>query len=267
MVSLVNKLVRIEQLRVAYKQGRAWVPVLAGVDLLLEPGQTCAIIGPSGCGKSTLLYMLAGLFHCGEVEVSGRVNCPERNRVALILQDYGLLPWKTVWDNTSLGLTIRGAAAQEIRAVVTQILTELGLWELRSRFPAQLSGGQRQRVAIARALAINPELLLMDEPFSSLDALTRESLQETLLAIWQKTKMSLILVTHNIEEAVLLGQRVLIMSPGPARILYVLENKAVGEPGYRKQRAYFTRCLEVRELLEQGMRPGQAGCREALSVP
>jgi len=250
---LADKLVQIEQLRVAYKRNGFRVPALDGVDLSLEQGQTCTVIGPSGCGKSTLLFVLAGLFTHDEVEVSGRALYPDRRRVALILQDYGLLPWKTVWDNAALGLTIRGAARQEKQIVVAQILKELGLWELKDRFPAQLSGGQRQRVAIARAMAIRPELLLMDEPLSSLDALTREVLQESLLAIWKKTRMSLILVTHSIEEAVLLGQQVLVMSPGPAHILYVLENGSVGDPGFRKQPTYFEQCLKVRKLLERGV--------------
>jgi len=250
---LANDLVNIEKLQVSYRKSGSLVPALENVDLYLEQGQTCTVIGPSGCGKSTLLFILAGLFTDAEVEVRGRVLCPEKHRMALILQDYGLLPWKTVWDNAMLGLNIRGMSNEAKKGGLVKILQDLGIWEFKDRFPAQLSGGQRQRVAIARALALEPELLLMDEPLSSLDALTREALQELLLDICRKTKMSLILVTHNIEEAVLLGRQVLVMSPGPGRILNVLENSSAGNIGYRNQQAYFERCLKIRKILERGI--------------
>ena len=156
--------------------------------------ETPAIIGPSGSGKSTLLYILAGLLKQtrGEVRLNGELLQPKRRETALILQDYGLLPWKTAMQNTSLGLEIRGVPREECFQAVKEAMTELGIWEFRNHYPAQLSGGQRQRVAIARSLTLKHDLLLMDEPFSALDALTREGLQNTLLDFWKKKRATMI---------------------------------------------------------------------------
>ena len=183
-------MVLIENLVVTYKTPSANVEALGGVSFRVATGEICAIIGPSGCGKSTLLYVLAGLLpHFeGRVMVDGEPVRPGRRKTALILQDYGLLPWKNVFENVALGLEIRGVAHAERKEKVTALLRELDLYEVRQLYPGQLSGGQRQRVAIARVLALNPDLLLMDEPFSSLDALTREALQESLLEIWRRSR-------------------------------------------------------------------------------
>jgi len=187
--------------------------VLNEISLAIERGELVTLLGPSGCGKSTLLFVLAGLFTHGEVEVSGRVLCPDKRRVALILQDYGLLPWKTVWDNAALGLTIRGAAGQEKQMVVGQLLKELGLWELRERFPAQLSGGQRQRVAIARCLAMDPEIMLLDEPTSALDpAMTNEVLSIVKKLVGRG--LTMLIVTHEMSFAQEVASRVLFIEDG-----------------------------------------------------
>ncbi|TEB09876.1 ABC transporter ATP-binding protein [Pelotomaculum propionicicum] len=247
-------MLKIEDLEVTYKNKISFL-ALQGVSFTLEEGHTCAIIGPSGCGKSTLLYVLAGLLEHsgGQVLINGETVRPKRRETALILQDYGLLPWKTAQENTSLGLEIRGVPSEEKRALVEEAMQELGIWEFRDNYPAQLSGGQRQRVAIARSLTLKPDLFLMDEPFSSLDALTREGLQNTLLEFWQKRRASMVLVTHNIEEAVFLGQRILIFSGSPGRILHVIENKEMGEQGYRNQQLFYQRCSRVREVIEKGV--------------
>jgi ABC-type nitrate/sulfonate/bicarbonate transport system ATPase subunit len=247
-------MVEVKGLEAAYMHKNVRIPALREVDFTLERGKTCAIIGPSGSGKSTLLYILAGLLKQtrGEVRLNGELLQPKRRETALILQDYGLLPWKTAMQNTSLGLEIRGVPREECFQAVKEAMTELGIWEFRNHYPAQLSGGQRQRVAIARSLTLKPDLLLMDEPFSSLDALTREGLQNTLLDFWKKKRATMILVTHSIEEAVFLGQRILIFSAGPGRILHIIANEEMGNSSYRTKPLFYERCSHVRKILGGG---------------
>ncbi|MFQ5912783.1 MAG: ABC transporter ATP-binding protein [Nitrospinota bacterium] len=225
--------------------------VLDDVSLAVPTGGSMAVIGPSGCGKTTLLYNLAGLRrpNSGRVRIGGSEIRGPREKTAVILQHYGLFPWKTVYENAALGLRIRGAPADERRRRVEPILEELGIAELRDRYPRQVSGGQRQRVAIARALALDPDLLIMDEPFSSLDALTREAHQYLLLSLWSEKGVTLVLVSHSIEEAAFLGQEVLIFSERPARVRCVLSNPAIGSEDYRSQPAYQQLCTELRDLL------------------
>jgi len=248
--------VDITRLSVSYRRDRETVPALADVSLHLDPGTTCAVIGPSGCGKSTLLYVLAGLHPPTDGRVLVNGGTPRRRQTAIILQDYGLLPWKTVWHNTVLGLVIRRASRARIRAAGERVLKEMGLWEMRDRYPATLSGGQRQRVAIARSLAVRPDLLLMDEPFSSLDALTREALQETLLDVLQDGSLTLVLVTHNIEEAAYLGRRIAVLTPHPGRLFTVLENRSAGSRDYRKTDEFYRLCRNLRSCLEDACRTG-----------
>lgn len=247
-------MIRVSGLEAAYENNNARVLALSNVSFELARGQTCAIIGPSGCGKSTLLYILAGLLRhtAGEVTINGEPVRPKRKETALILQDYGLLPWKTALQNTCLGLEIRGHSKKEALKSAEEAMTDLGIWEFRNHYPAQLSGGQRQRVAIARSLTLRPDLFLMDEPFSSLDALTRENLQYTLLDFWKRKKASLVLVTHNIEEAVFLGQKILIFTAGPGRILEIVDNSDMGDAGYRTKALFYDRCSKVRGIIERG---------------
>jgi len=220
----------IEALQVSYVQNNQSTPALRDVTLALPLGSIGVLIGPSGCGKSTLLSVLANLNqnYQGTVLINGQT--PEESDVtALILQEYGLLPWKTVGDNVKLGLQIRGLAKHEVVLRTEQILQRLGLFDLRKRYPVQLSGGQRQRVAIARSLVLEPELLLMDEPFSSLDALTREEMQDFLLELWQETSLTILLITHNIEEAVFLGHKIFVMSECPGTIIKEYTNPLAGD--------------------------------------
>ena len=269
-------MVEARDLAVTYRLRQGELDALTGATFSLARGETCAVIGPSGCGKSTLLYVLAGLLRpsSGEVFVDGEPVRPKRLKTAIILQDYGLFPWMTVERNAGLGLRLRGVTARREREVAESILVDLGLWEYRHHYPAQLSGGQRQRVAVARALALEPDLLLMDEPFSSLDALTRESLQETVLDIWRKTGLTVILVTHGIEEAVFMGRRVLVMSPRPGRIVHAIENSRAGSAEYRGDPAFHRLCTEVRSLLpsgrqgeEQNQDPGRAARARLEAAP
>lgn len=246
-----KNMVEVNGLSVVYRQGKQEVPALRDVSFAISRGSTCALIGPSGCGKSTLLYVLSGLLesYSGRVLVDGAPVAPLRRETALILQDYGLLPWKKVYDNVGLGLEIRGVTGKERSTRIERVLTEVGLWEMRDRYPSQLSGGQRQRIGIARALALDPDLLLMDEPFSSLDALTRENLQRQLLDIWKRKRMTVVLVTHSIEEAVFLGQKIIVLSGHPGRVLSIVENPRMGEAGYHKTSAFHALTTELREKL------------------
>lgn len=224
--------------------------VLNGLSFSLAPGETLSVIGPSGCGKTTLLYILAGLMHPSSGEVSIGSDPDGHTEISFILQDFGLFPWKTAAENVALGLKVRKVSHAEQRRITGELLQEMGIPKLGERYPVQLSGGQKQRVAIARALATRPDLLLMDEPFSSLDALTREHLQSTILQTWSRRSITYVLVTHSVEEAVFLGSRILVLSDRPARVKADLVNEGFGSPEFRVQEAFFERVREVRRAME-----------------
>lgn len=196
-------------------------PVFSGVDLRVAPGGTAAVIGPSGAGKTTLLSLACGLLapSAGSVTLDGVPVAAGDRRIGWVPQDYGLLPWLTARGNVELGLRPLGLAAGERGEIARGALAALGLAAEADRWPGRLSGGERQRVALARAFARDPEVLLLDEPFSSLDALTREALQETLLGLLSRQAVRTLLVTHSIEEAVFLGTSVFILAgAGTARL-------------------------------------------------
>lgn len=225
--------------------------VLDGLSFELPAGETLAVVGPSGCGKSTLLYLLAGLDKAdrGTVSTGGRDG--KTGNISFILQDYGLFPWKTVAENLSLPLELRGEGRARRREAVAAMLDELGLSGLGPRYPVQLSGGQRQRVAIGRALITDPDILLMDEPFSSLDALTREHLQRTVLSLWRRRRPTCVLVTHNVPEAVFLGRRVMVLAGRPARKTLWLDNPRFGEEGaaFEETRRVYAALSETKDCL------------------
>ncbi len=231
----------------------------------VKRGETWAIIGPSGCGKSTLLYLIAGLRRPvnGEIRVDHQLIIRPRPQTGLILQDYGLLPWATVWDNAVLGLDIRrfyGPDGKHTPADesfndraerVDYWLDRLGIRHIARRYPGQISGGQRQRTAIARTLALNPDLLLMDEPFGALDALTREDLQRLTLELQAERNLTTLIVTHNIDEAVFMGRKILLLSHPPTVEPLIVENPLAGSLGYRQQAEFFERCNGLRQMLEE----------------
>jgi ABC-type nitrate/sulfonate/bicarbonate transport system ATPase subunit len=193
---------------------------LAAIDLTIAEGQFVCLIGASGCGKSTLLRIIAGFEEptSGEVLVRGKqITGPASDR-GMVFQDYALFPWMTVRENISFGPRQRKISSEEIQTTTDKFLKLVGLERFADRFPSQLSGGMKQRVSIARVLANNANILLMDEPFGALDAHTREQLQRELQQIWVRTGVTAIFVTHSVEEAVLLADRVLVMSAGPGRI-------------------------------------------------
>lgn len=222
---------------------------LRHIDLDLGRNQTCAIIGPSGCGKTTLLYAMAGLLapSSGSVLINGAEVNSIRKETGVILQNGGLLPWKTARENVALGLISRRMDPDVIRGKVTGMLEELGILEHQDKFPSQLSGGQKQRIAIARTLVLEPDLLLMDEASSALDAINRELIQNLLLRLYWKHPTTMVLVTHSIEEAVFLGQTIVIMEQGAIR--HRLENPYFGEEKIRTRSEYFDLCREVRGWL------------------
>ncbi len=228
-------------------------------------GQSWAVIGPSGCGKSTLLYLLAGLIHPveGTVAVDGLPLQRPRPKTGLVLQDHGLMPWATVADNARLGLKIwrfygpddRHAPADvrldpdQAEETVQYWLTRLGIADLQHKFPAHLSRGQRQRTAIARTLVLKPDLLLLDEPFSALDAPTRDDLRRVMADLRTEWGLTRIIVTHDIEEAVLMGEHILALTGNGNHHPQIIENPGVWEPGYRAQPAFTDQCDRLRTLL------------------
>jgi nitrate ABC transporter ATP-binding subunit len=200
--------------------GDGEVEALAPVDLTIHQGEFVCMIGASGCGKSTLLRIIAGFEEptTGEVSIDGKAIAGPGSDRGMVFQDYALFPWMTVRENISFGPRQRQLPRQEIESTTDEFVRMVGLKRFADRYPNQLSGGMKQRVAIARVLANNANILLMDEPFGALDALTREQLQHELLQIWTRTGVTTIFVTHSVEEAVLLADRVLVMSAGPGRI-------------------------------------------------
>lgn len=196
-------------------------PALADINLTLGSGELLVVLGPSGCGKTTLLNLIAGFvpYQHGSITLEGQqVTGPGAER-GVVFQNEGLLPWRNVQDNVALGLQLAGVDKAQRRQAAAQMLKKVGLEGAEKRFIWQLSGGQRQRVGIARALAANPQLLLLDEPFGALDAFTREQMQTLLLKLWHETGKQVLLITHDIEEAIFMATELVLLSPGPGRVV------------------------------------------------
>ena len=246
-------MVKVDKLCFLYHPER---PIFLNFSWNIAPGERWSVIGPSGCGKTTLLYLLAGLYlpTSGEINIDGVPLQKPRMSTGLILQDYGLLPWATASDNISVGLKIRRFDKRKVTKITQEWLSRLDIDAVSKRYPAELSGGQRQRVAIARTLALEPDLLLMDEPFASLDALTREDLQDLTIRLWDKLSSIIVLVTHNIEEAVLLGKRIIVLKHPPNTEPVIIENPDSGHHDYRNTPKFFEMCQQLRELLEPSVR-------------
>lgn len=204
----------------AYATPRGSLLAVEGVSLTVAQGEFVCIVGPSGCGKSTLLRLLAGLLmpDLGQVYLQGRPLKGPTRAIGVVFQKANLMPWRTVFDNVLLPLQVQGMPAAEARVRVEQVLRLVDLSAFAYSYPSALSGGMEQRVAIARALAPDPQILLLDEPFGALDALTREKLNLELLRIWEANRKTVVMVTHDIREAVFLGDRVVVLTPRPGRV-------------------------------------------------
>ncbi len=207
------------------KNGQGTVRTLEDISLNIENSEFICILGPSGCGKTTLLRIIAGLEHpdTGTVNIDGTMIDRPNQKLGMIFQDYSLYPWRTVHENIAFGLELNHVPKDRQEQIVKKYLTLAGLTEFGAHYPYELSGGMRQRVAVVRALAVEPTVLLMDEPFGALDAQTRNMLQHELLDIWQKTKKTILFVTHSVDEAVFLADRIVVLTPRPGRICDIIK--------------------------------------------
>lgn len=255
-------MITIDDLTFAYS---GQPPIFQDFSLHVDRGAALSIIGPSGCGKTTLLYLLAGLRHpqSGSIMIDHKPITRPRPRSGLVLQDHGLLPWQTVRENARLGLTIWGFYGSDGRHApadeqlvpnqadqrVDGWLKKLGIEGLRDQYPLQLSRGQRQRTAIARTLAMKPDLLLMDEPFSALDAPTREDLQNFIITLHDKSDLTYIIVTHDIEVAVVMGQKILVLQKSANQEAQIMDNACAGFSDGRMQGKFQQKCEDLRNLL------------------
>lgn len=238
--------IRIENVAKTFMGRRGNVHALEAMNFEVPAGQFVSILGPSGCGKSTLLRIVAGLTSpdpAGSVEVLGAKHRGVPEDVGVVFQTHNMLPWETVERNLRLAAEVRGLPRDEIEARVTQMLEVLGLSGFRTAYPHELSGGMRQRAALGQILVLRPQLLLLDEPFGALDALTRDQLNVELLRLWQELRKTVLLVTHSIAEAVFLSDRVLVMSGRPGRVLedIAIEMPRPRDPRKTKQAVEFGR--------------------------
>ncbi len=244
-----------------FRQGAT--AALETCSLEVRARELLCILGPSGSGKTTLLRIIDGLLRpdSGRVLIGGTEVTAPRPDVAMVFQHFGLLPWKTVYDNVAYGLRVQGRPEPEVRRVVPRYIEAVGLTGFEASYPYQLSGGMQQRVGLARALAVDPAVLLMDEPFGSLDAQTRELMQEELLRIWRSHPKTLVFVTHSIDEAIVLGDRIALMTHRPGRIREIVDVD-IARPRDPEAVRLSPRYLELRSYVWQRLR-SEVGARGA----
>jgi len=245
-------MIKISNLSVCYKNVDQFVKVIENANLTVKKGEICAIIGPSGGGKSTLLKVLAGIIvdYSGEVLIDGIAVDPKTHRIGLIPQNYGLVKWKTVEQNIFLSAKIKDGKNKIDMDFYGKLLKELKLKDFVKRYPSQLSGGQMQRVSMARALLLKPNVLLMDESFSALDAMTREDVQKMFLEVWDAHKVTTILVTHDIKEAIYLAKDIAVISSSPGKIVEVISNPLFGKVNREVDLEYININNKLRKILK-----------------
>ncbi len=260
-MNLNTAMIQVEAISFAYAQADPLKPpIFQNFNWQIGRGEAWAILGPSGCGKTTFLYLLAGLLFpsAGRILIDSQPLTRPRPRSGLILQEYGLLPWATVRQNVEIGWRIRTFYGPDGKhapsdplptASVEHWFERLGLTAVCDQYPGQISGGQRQRTAIARTLVLQPDLLLMDEPFSSLDAPTRTDLQNLTLELLTEQQLTLIIVTHSIEEAATLGQNILLLNQPPNEHTGIISNPGAIRPGHRDTQDYLYLCRELRQRM------------------
>jgi len=241
-----------------FPQEKSKIEVLDDVSFSVDRDQFVCLVGPSGCGKSTLLRIIAGLekSDSGQILFHGQPQTAPNPKITMIFQLFGLFPWKTALDNVEVPLEVLGMKKEAREEIAKSYLRMVGLEGFENTYPHDLSGGMKQRVGIARALALQPEVLLMDEPFSSLDELTAKTLRELVLDIWRDPSLptdTFVMVSHNVEEAVYMADRVIVMSPRPGRIIgEVKVNLPRPRTEYLRDQKYFQRIDEVVAILEEG---------------
>ena len=243
-------MISVREVIVEYGRGTKAVRAVEDVSLDIDRGESLALIGPSGCGKTSLLFAMAGLHQTasGTIEIGGLLVNGPRKEIALILQNAGLLPWKTVLQNANLSLLLNKEYPEK---TADAVLEDLGLGDVKNRFPSELSEGMKRRVGVARALSTSPSVMLMDEPLASLDTLTKERIQDLFLQLWKQHQFTLVLVTHDIEEAAFLGQRIVVLTECPAHIKTVVENPDMGNLAYRGTESFLNIVGQLREALEE----------------
>lgn len=246
-------MIEIKNLSVKYYNSKSQIPALDHITLSQKQGEICALIGPSGCGKSTLLHVLSGIVkdYSGEVLINSNPVNPKKQRIGLVPQNFGLLEWETVYENAVMGLKLKGDSIKQHKASIERVLEKLKIAELQKRYPSQLSGGQRQRISIARSFILQPDILLMDEPFSALDAITREETQDLFMDLWKSSKVTTFFVTHSIEEALYIGQRIAIFSSAPGRILRFVDNPLFGAEELRFKQEFYHLSVELRKIAKE----------------
>lgn len=242
--------IEIRDISVKYENEDGGVLAVDSLNLSVVSGEICSLIGPSGCGKTTLLYVLSGIIknYSGKALLNGEPADPKRQRIGLVTQNYALLEWADVYANAALGAEIKGLNTD--KQEISSFLSRVGLAGFERKYPRSLSGGQRQRVSLARAFLMKPDILLMDEPFSALDAITRENMQNIFLDVWSKYNPTVIFVTHSIEEAVFTGQRIAIMSVSPGHIEQSITNPLFGLEKKRTSESYYDLILAIRKNVE-----------------
>ena len=240
-----DELIKIENFSVHYTEKTA----LRKLSLSVLARESYAILGPSGCGKTTLLYSLGELLPAS-CAIDGKFEKLNTLKTSIVLQDFGLFPWKTVLENTTLPFKLQNNLKVDNLARANEVLEKLGLDSHAHHYPNALSGGQKQRVAIARAWLSSPDLLLLDEPFSSLDAITRESLQEEVINLYNESNLTYVLVTHSIEEAVFMGKKIIILTKD-GEFKAELDNQSFGLSDARQADSYFEMCNKVRNIMKE----------------
>lgn len=250
-------MLEINNLSVSYKSNNNYIKALGPLSMRIESGDIIAVIGPSGCGKSTFLHVLSGIIkeYGGQATLNGARLDPKIHNIGFIPQNFGLLPWKNVEKNCLLSLKIKEKSIdREMRERIDYIMNKLGITDLKERYPQELSGGQKQRAAIARAFIMNPDLLLMDEPFSALDALTREEAQELFIDVWNQYRPTTVFVTHSIEEAIYMGKKIVIMSHCPGVVVETIDNPLFNTEDLRQNAEYLRLSSHIRNIIKRGWR-------------
>ena len=258
--------ISVESVSKRYETPSGPVPAVEGVSLTVRPREFVSLLGPSGCGKSTVLGMIGGLVRpdSGRILIDGEtVSGPNPKKVALVFQDAGLFPWRTALDNVGFGLELMGVDTARRREIALGLLEPMGLKGFEAKYPRELSGGMRMRVSIARALVTRPRVLLMDEPFASLDEITRFRLESDLAELHQRRRLTVVFVTHSVFESVYMGSRVVVLSPRPGRVAASrrIEGPTPRVEVFRTSTAYLEACRDVSALLSAAMEGSPVGAR------